>query len=600
MLMLCSCFVGCDFKSDVDLNNIDCTTSIKTSLSLPIGSMYMDFGDFVGTSNIPKITIDEQGRYSFRDTIHSTKSYHPINIADYITTTSSRWEVADQLHQIKSQLEAIYPFLGSIENIPLPITLPQGLEFEMDFPIDIDLKKFNIDYNYQRVDSVIVDLARFTSVYSLENINLNWSDVQSIELILSDKFRRKDGNSFTLPLEGNDFGKPLPISIDNFHLILMEDPTKESGAENIVDSISLKIRFNIKTSQPLTLDYEQYISYDFEINFIEYSAMFGYFAASSMMRDAKTEQPIEQLWADWNIFNEWMLPVSEPSVKFIVDHTLAIPMEVTLNHLYTMSQNGERRDATFDESHLQKTKTIHLPMQIAVTDPLEKHAFDSIILDYNSENGNIDTLFSIHPYAVSYDFNVATDNTTDIKQFRITDNTNINLSTIMDIPFSFNDSVIITHSDTIKDIDLTTMQLDSLLENVQAVQEIEDLELKLVFYVQNKIPFNIEANFTLYDANDEVILLSNMLDTSCLAIKLEQPTDIVNGVAMTPSDNVLYININKDDFDKLASVDHIVFNARLGENQCAVNITPEASLQVRVGVAAKVEAIVDLQKIMQL
>ena len=172
--------VGCSIKADVDWNKIDWSASVNTSLSLPIGSMSAKFGDFLGTSQFTQITVDEQGRYVFLDTIKYENVYHPIDLSEYVSTTSSRWDIAEQMYQLKDQLTEIYPWLGQITTIPLPITLPAGIAFDLEFPVDIDLSKLNIDYRYQRVDSVIVNLAQFTSLYTLENINFNWNDIKTI------------------------------------------------------------------------------------------------------------------------------------------------------------------------------------------------------------------------------------------------------------------------------------------------------------------------------------------------------------------------------------------------------------------------------------
>ena len=310
---LCVLLVSCDFKADVDLNNIDMTTSLSTSLSLPIGSVSMKLGDFIDSSSFQQITIDEQGRYIFQDTIAVTHAFHPINLSDYMSKTSSRWSLTDEIYQLEQQLKELYPFLGALGSIPLPITIPAGIAFDIEFPIELNLKQFNIDYAYQRVDSVIINLAHFTSKYTLENIDLRWDDIKQIQIILNEHFRRANGDTLDLPLEGKGFDKELPIDIEDFHMILMKDPKAPSSPENIVDSIMLKIRFHIETTHPLTLTHDQYITYDFKLDFIDYSAMYGYFSASNLMKNEVTNQSLASLWSGWDLFNGWIMPVSEPN-----------------------------------------------------------------------------------------------------------------------------------------------------------------------------------------------------------------------------------------------------------------------------------------------
>ena len=594
---LCVLLVSCDFKADVDLNNIDMTTSLSTSLSLPIGSVSMKLGDFIDSSSFQQITIDEQGRYIFQDTIAVTHAFHPINLSDYMSKTSSRWSLTDEIYQLEQQLKELYPFLGALGSIPLPITIPAGIAFDIEFPIELNLKQFNIDYAYQRVDSVIINLAHFTSKYTLENIDLRWDDIKQIQIILNEHFRRANGDTLDLPLEGKGFDKELPIDIEDFHMILMKDPKAPSSPENIVDSIMLKIRFHIETTHPLTLTHDQYITYDFKLDFIDYSAMFGYFSASNLMKNEVTNQSLASLWSGWDLFNGWIMPVSEPSVKFIVKHALSVPLLIKLKHLYVSSNDGERRYATFDDNYSVLEKNISLPAQIAVTDPLDKHASDTIQLDYTAENGNIDTLFTIDPKSISYAFEVGTDTIAHIQQYRITDDTEIQLNTVLHIPFTFKDGVAITYCDTIQDINLSAIQLDSLLQQTRLIKQVEDAQLQLYLMIENSIPFAIQGTLAFYDANYQLVPLSALND-SILTISIDCPESINNGIAQVPSVNQIpVITITKDDINALSSVRHIVFNAHLGNNPSSATLTPDATLRIQMGVTADADVIVDLKEL---
>lgn len=594
-IVFCISLVSCQFKADVDLDNIDMSASVKASLSLPVGSMFVKVGDFLQDTTVKQITIDEQGRYLLLDTFNFTRSYHPINLEEYIASTSSKLNVTEKIDQIVEQMKQTYPNLP-LENLTLPFTVPAGVAFDLEFPIDIDLTKMNIDYSYQRVDSIIVDLAHFTSSYSLENMDISWNDIKSIEIVLPDNFRNIDSQRLVLPIQGQNFGYAIPIDLRNFHLVLMKDPDAEVGANNIIDSISLKIRFEIQTSKPLVIQNNQYINYDFELNFIDYSAMFGYFAASNMMRDEVIDKPIEEIWSDWNMFDNLVLPISEPSISLVVNHTLALPMKVNYQQLYATSATGERRDATFDEAKSQKSKVVHLPAQIKVTDPLDKHAIDTLHLDYTNENGNIDTLFTIHPDKLSYSFSVEPDTDSDIKQFRITDDTDILLKAILRVPFTFNNGVDISYSDTITGINLTSMQIDSLLEEIHFVEDLKDTELKLFIIAENTIPFDIYGNFTLLDAQNNTVVLSSM-ENNTINLHLQYPESIVNGVASVASKNVIEIKLNADDLDAIASINKIAFDATLGDNQQEVHLTPAASIRLQIALAANIDAIIDLNEL---
>ena len=616
-IALGSLFLNSCIEKDVDLTNIDGTTSVQTSLALPVGSMQFKFSDFIGENAIPQLSIDDKGRYVYTDTMYTSGDYHPVDLSALITHANDRWNINEEKQQIFTQLERNFPGLeqmliaaipeftgyNSIDTIPVEKIITSlnflgkqldGLAFDLEFPIDIDLSQLNNDFNYQRVDSILVDVAHFTSIFKVENFDLYWENIKGIELVLSDNFRGI-GPVVPLPIEGKNFYQPLPLDMQDFHLVLMKDPQAESSGDNIVDSLSLKIRFKIELNQDLAIDGDRYIGYDFEVDLIDYSAMYGYFAAYNLMRDTQHQTPLTSLWAGWEWFENWLLPVSEPIVHVEVEHSLGLPMVAHLDYLYVESKDGERRDATFDEAKQEKSKIIHIPSQIAMNDPLEKRAHTHLQLDYTDTLGNIDTLFTITPHTLSYSFSVAADSTSDIKQYRITDNTDINLATTIRIPFAFNEGVQLSYSDTLSEIAISEFSLDSLLQSLPIEEDSLALTLKLYMVVENGIPFEVACNFMFLDENNDVVTLSKMTD-SVATLKLDYPTVIASKVT-EPSINHISLELDDDDFDLLASVRSIVFTATLGNNMDAVELNPDITVNVKLGVAANVKAIIDLSEL---
>lgn len=614
-LALFSLFLNSCVEKEVDLTNIDTTTSVQTSLALPIGSMTFKFRDFIGSKTIPHITIDEEGRYVFMDTIVSSKEYHPVDMSALVTRTNSQWNVADELGKIIDQLLAVNPMIGTyfpglkdIESIPetgfsLPIELilkmssQESFKFSLDFPIDIDLKLLNENAEYQRVDSVMVRHADFTASFTTHNFDLLWEDIVSAEIFLSDNFRNIDP-ILTLPLEGKGYDQAIPINLDNFNLILMKDPSLPSSGDNIEDTIHLSIRFTFDLKHDLTIYNDQYIGYDFHVNLIDYSAMYGYFAAHELMYDEMIETPLTQLWSGWEMFESWVLPISEPSVRLEVDHTLAVPLIADLKHLYVTSKDGQRRDATFDANKQQKSKPIHIDTQIAVDDPLEKTSHAEIQLDYTEEWGNIDTLFTIPMHAISYAFSICSDTTSAMKQYRILDNTRVNIKTMIKVPFAFQEGINLTYKDTIHNIDIAAMNLDSLLASTLLKGDSINANLNLYLVVENSLPFKVDGQFTFLDANNNVVKLNTMTD-SVATLTLDYPNAVVDGITTEPSINNIEVPLQlyNEDFETISTIKSIVFEAHLGENMHDVNLTPEASVKIKLGIAANVKAIMDLSEL---
>ena len=173
VLWLSCSLAGC--KADIDLSEVDWSTSVNASLTLPLGTLSADFGDFIGTSQFPKITVDTTGRYVYRDTISSTNQYHPVDLSTLVSRSKSQWNVADEVDKIFAQLKdkhpliiqvlkLKYPDLEDFSSIPLPFIIPaeeymkyfqNTLTFDLEFPIDIDFKQLNEKFENRRVDLVL-------------------------------------------------------------------------------------------------------------------------------------------------------------------------------------------------------------------------------------------------------------------------------------------------------------------------------------------------------------------------------------------------------------------------------------------------------------
>ena len=109
IIVFCFSMIGC--KADVDLSDVDWSTSVSASLALPVGTLSAEIGDFLGTEQIPQITVDTTGRFVYKDTITSTNQYHPIDLTALVTSTHSKWNVADEIGKIFTQLQDNNPLI---------------------------------------------------------------------------------------------------------------------------------------------------------------------------------------------------------------------------------------------------------------------------------------------------------------------------------------------------------------------------------------------------------------------------------------------------------------------------------------------------------
>ena len=228
--------------------------------------------------------------------------------------------------------------------------------------------------------------------------------------------------------------------------------------------------------------------------------------------------------------------------------------------------------------------------------PYDATTIDSIRLDYTESNGNIDELLTIHPDKVSYDYLIGIDSTSTQQQYRITNNTHLEMELDINIPFEFKENVHFAYTDTIRDVNLTAFQLDSLLAEAEFVEEIEKAELKLYLTIENWIPFNIEALVTFFTADGNTVTISSMTNDR-MELMLQQPESIVDGLVSKPSTNQIILNVTTEDFEKIASIDHIELQAKLKDNNTVVKLTPDAAVIIKAGVTADVKAIINVDNI---
>lgn len=571
-LLLHSC------NADVDLNNIDTSTSVKASLALPIGSIRAELGDFIGDTTISNIGIKDSC-YIYRDTFKTTRPFHPIDLSSYISDAHSSMN-------IRRHLIMKHPELAALPFIPIPADTSFYIDFVMPFKFD----GINDDLENQRMDSAIIAQASFISNIKTEGFSsLSWDEIQRVEILLNPQTFRRPSMSLDVPVKGYGFDSDIPINVDDFHLIMMKDPQGEPSYQNIIDSTFFTLRFHFRTKQSHIITDDAAITYTMQINFIEYHAIFGYFKASNKMRDERYDVPFTEFWEDWGLLDGFILPVREPSVFIGVDHTMAIPLLVDLQTLSIKSKEGEERFVTFDGS---KQKQVKLPPRIQVTDPLTMHAYDTIKIGYAPADGNLKDIMTIHPDFLSYSYNVDADTTyTDMKQYRIVDDSDIHLSIGVDIPFKFNPGTKLFYGETITGINIEPYDLDSLIEEVEIIDTINDAKLILFLTMENYIPFAVTGTFEFLDEAGVVIPFEGVD-----SITLSYPT-VSNYIATEPGKYSLEIPVSREELDKISSIKAIKYYLTLGDNTEPVDLKTSAALKIYIGVKADVDAVLNFESL---
>lgn len=562
-------------KSDVDLSNIDMSSQINLGIALPIGSMSATIGDFLGDSLIEQIMVDELGIFHFCDTLPlQTREFHSIDLTRYLLHTQE----PEQFYIREQYPGAIIPSNQSIK----------GLKFNMI----LDVSGINENHEHQRVDSIFVTEANFTSIINVNELDLKWSEIEQIRIVLDKQlFARKKGNEIIIPTQGKNFGNQIPIIIDDFILSLMKDKKKPGET---IQQVPIDIVFDLKTSHSIPVNANSYIQYDMTVNFINYDAIWGYFDASQELKD-EDEILIDSLWSGWRNFQNLTLKFAEPKLSLLVTHQIAAPLFVHINHIYTKNNTtGETKYATWDG---QKSINIPLPNTLdPVHSSFDAQISNSVNFSNAADKGNIDELFNVKPDSVAYSYYIDIDlnklKSDYNNQGRLVENTSMTAEAAVDLPFIFDKESKINYTIDIDSLDFSDLTIDSIIHSADIIEKINHTELKLILLVRNYIPFALNANILFFDQDGKPIDLKLINNSGIFALSAPNKVDN-NGFISEPTDNTVILSIDQTQFDILAQVKRISLDLSLGDNTVKAYLHKNTKLEIKLGLTARVDAVFD-------
>lgn len=573
LIMLLSIMSSCKVK-DVTFGDgsIDPSAEVSMGLALPVGSITANIGDFLGDSAIANyIQVREDGVLYFQDTFNISREFHRFDLANYVSNANASLKLS----------EIGFP-------VGTPIIGDGTTNLSFHFPIELSLNNINQVFDNERIDKISVKDATFDSYISLTDLNLTWDEINSVTLELGSAFERAAGNSIDIPITGYGFEQHIPVTIDEFMLNLMLDKNGQPANSNVVNKLTFEIIIDVTPSlgKNISVTNNTGFDYTFELQFIDYYAAWGMFTAGSNMRDEDTIDLAEE-WDGWNTIKGLQLHLAEPEIKMIVSHKIAVPLIMYGDYIFSADYDGHVEYALFNGNH---STTWAMENTIPVDAPFDQACENVKIFDHQESNGQINNLFRIRPDMLGYKFHVEP-NYTIQKQARIAKDLDINIDAVTTIPFIFDPGVEFSYSDTIQDLDISSISLDSLLADVAVVDTINTASVKLIIEAENWIPFDVDASFKFYDESMNEIQL-NMAENNTLHIA--GPNKVENQVVIEPGVSRLIISIDKDNFEHLKQVTNIIYEAALGKNTATVRLLDTSRITLKVGLAAQVDATMNL------
>lgn len=597
---------GC--KADVNLNNIDTKTQLDLGIAIPIGSMSATIGDFLNMgTEIEGLYVDSlenKGILTFKDTFSVERKFHQVDLSQYISETTLSMNVYDKLDGLPIMYD--HQIMG---NDNYPITL--------DFPLALHLSGINNDEDYERLDSALIANAKFVSTVNATNLPLKWEWINSITLDLGTEFSREGGNSVVVYRKGDGYGygEEIPIDIAQFSLNLMKNshPSSWEGyVKNVIDTCGFVIHFNftVPTSAGvITVPETAAFDYKLAVQFIDYTAIWGMFKPSAQMSDHDTVY-IADSWDMWHYLKRARLPFAEPVLDIDITTQVAGALQLQGDFLFVATEDyAEQRFASFDGQQTYY-RTFHKGEYLPVSSEIGDSATMRVKFDKDAARGNIDQLFMIRPDIVGYKFQMDF-NRQEEPQLRITPNTGVRLDAIVTLPLIFNEGTAISYADTLQEVDLSALTLDSLLASIDAitVDSVRTSDLKLLVQFKNTIPLQIKAVLRALDENNQLIMdpddpTQPLRLTAQDTIRIAAPKVEYTGgqFITTASETVQVLSVSKAHFDVFDRIKSIQYEASIDDESLQsafdagnykVRIAEDNKLTIQIGVAAYLDATFD-------
>lgn len=558
-------------KTKLDWNELDKSATVKANATVPLGTVRVTAEQLLHFGNAAEyMRFDEDGSVTivYKDTFH--KEFHYIDLTEYITTTNKTF------HLVDAEGGELIP--GSV--------IPAGTPLTLTFPAYVSLTNVNNNTSQERLDSMVINQARFTSTISLKNgLELKDSDVKHVYVRMGENFIRAAGKVKEIPFTG--FGTEIPINVDNFNMCFMKDRAAQPSATNVVDSVGFEFIFEIVPSQDIVVNNAKSFYYTFGIELLEYRAIFGHFEPSEHL-DWEERYDIGK---DLSFFDSLIVPVREPKVKMSITHRIGAPINLFVKGICSYNNTpGDTVWATFDGN---RTWTKPFQNFIRVTDPLEDSVTNIIYLDNTDANGNLDILFSHDIKEVYYGYTLKlrdrfpNASETPCYQHRMTTDRQIAIDMEVEVPLLFNNGLVIQYNDTVKDMNLGKVNFDSIATGTDGIiREVKDSTRATLYLVcQNDFPFDMKITLAFLNEN------GNPIDLGIAPF-------IINGNYKNEGLSIIpALTIDKERAEKLSKAKnlHYIVNAKFNGGKGEVNWKQD--LKIHAVAAANIEAAIDFGKL---
>ena len=573
---------GC--RSDVKLNDVSVDSTLRAKFGLPIGEISVSLDTIVGLvglgdeAKITKIEDSNYGDSTWLLTIdrHYDNEFHKIELTDYTGTVEDDKPVSQVM--------------------PGATMIPAQTKETVTFNMDINFNGVNDDTSDERIDSMVIDRASFTTTVT-NNFGLQKEDIDRVEMVLGPQFRRAKGTRHDLP--NFDFDKPIDIELDEFTLVMMKDETKTPANDNVVNKANIQfvVYLNYKpngNNNPLDPGFEYLplaptssFHFSFEVKMMEYKALYGYFEPGDETDDIDSvDVPLE-------------LPGNEPVIlaaknpKIVLGFTygMSMPLAVKVNYIKAMHSDGTETFATWNGSTNYRHNLVEV---LPIDAPLDATVYDDKLwLSKEVDHGTIDRFFLKEVRKLGYDYKLDVDrnkmNDLPMPQFRMTQNTKFSLNFHFEMPFHFNKGMSAGYSEDMTNIEFSRASLDSLAALVPGgiVRSIDSASVTLYLIATNEIPVPLKLDAVFLD-KDSLPMTDLVPDLQNKDIKA------ANIAGSEPTVTPIQVPVKTEDFDRLSQATALRLKIRLGSEDQETRFVSGKKVSIKAGLTADIQAVLNL------
>lgn len=617
MVALPLLLLGC--RADVDMNNIDTTSEVELGLALPVGSMSVSLADVLGASSPDMLYFRNDGVLCLHYDYDRNEDFHAIDFTQYISNAEQTVYLYDSLNAQMDRLRAAYP------GIDLPTGYVCGLpdrDFSVMIPTTMSMTYdgINNELSSERIDSAYIVEANFEGYLQRKNQSTPFEWVDSVVLVLGKEYVAKSGNRQKLydkaTSGGNiGYGMTMPIVLKDFSLDLVKDHTKPCSNTNVVNGSSMDVEIYLtvpKNAPPQPIVSDMAVIFGMNVQFIEYTAIWGMFESSNKMRDEGSIS-MDSIFGNWSTMKDICLPVAEPLINIHVTHELAGPLVFNGDYLFVTSRDGKIQYAEFgdsrEHSYMYPRDAVEAVRDNVWMDQNPSTIGDSIVLDivFNKEpeHGRVDQLFAGTPDVMSWKWNIDFDKTLT-EQTRLTPTTKLNMNIDMDVPFIFNEGLYVAYSDTLENINLN---IAGLMDSISLIDSVKQSDLYVQLKIENKLPLDVRMVLCCLDSNGHVIIDDRtgeplrLTQNDTLFIKAPEYSIGAEGEMIISQPGTMddAISISKDKlekFDDLKALSYMVIvddkslhSAFESDENFKIRITDDSRLKLQIGIGAKLGAV---------